>query len=266
MSTPLATEWSHFLGANIKGTPAMSADKVRADLRHLRSRTDLLVVQEFKWSWYWRVARDEMATVLSRGEITDRWGASPGFAAGFKDAVAGAQACLWSRAEWKKIRTKRWLLHPSTPGISDDRYQRAVLVEHRKTKQRVWLYTTHFAVGGDRRGDPQRNRTVLALDIDRMGIALTYLRGTGHPVLGQLDANIARDSAAYPGFKKMLDDHGARLHGEHGVEYLFSINGKRTRVEVKNDWVVLPKSRKGPLNTDHEARGVTFRLVERQAA
>lgn len=262
MSTaPLSTDSFRFLGANIKGTPAMSAQKVREDLKVLRSRTDLLVVQEFKWAWYWRQAASVLQQVLSRGEVVERWGISPGFAKGFKDSVAGAQACSWKRSAWKKIRTKVWLLHPSTPGISDDRYQRAVLLENRKTKQRVWIYTTHFAVGGDRKGAPSRNRQVLNLDISHMADALSYLRGTGHPVIGQLDANVNRTSEVYPRFEKVLDTHGARLHGEHGVEYLFTIDGTRTRVEVEKDWVVRTKEHGGVLNTDHEGRGITARLV-----
>lgn len=250
------TPWRRFLGMNIKGTPAMPAVAVAHDLGLGRSRSSVLVLQEFKWPWYWRTL-GRIVPALS----AQRWRSSPTATGGLAFPVRGAQAVTWRGQEWRRRRTRRRLLHKGVANISEDRHLRAVLLEDRNTELRAWFGTTHFVVRGDQEADPIRRRDLMARDLVALDRFLTELVASGEPVLFQLDANLRPRSGVYRRFCRILRTHGATIHGAHGVEFLFTIDGTRTRVEVKDDWIVPTHE----LRTDHEGRGITFRLVARQA-
>lgn len=251
MTVTLESRKHRFAGANIKGTPKMSAESVREDVLVIRDASDVAVVQEFKWFWYWGT----LIRVVGKGKWKTRWSSSPGFARGKADPQRGAQACLWSNAEWKKVRSRVWVLHRAN-AYSATRYIRAVLLEDRDTGQRCWFVTTHFVVGGDNRSDPIQARNILRHDIITLGRFLNSL-GDKHPIVCQLDANIGKGSQAYAPWMDMLKGQDAKVHGEHGVEYLFTIDGTDAKVKVEDVWIIGGAR----LNTDHEVRGITFRLV-----
>lgn len=252
--------WRRFAGANIKGTPAMRARKVRHDLRVLKSHASLLVLQEFKWPWYWRAARRVLSRMTKKGK---RWGSSPTYRDGLARPVFGAQAVLWRRNVWRHLDTRQRLVHHGAAGISEDRRLRACLVADRENPVPGWAGTTHFVVSGDNDNDSPKRRAMMQDDIQSLDRFLRDLRATGHPIVFQLDANIRASSDVYRQFRGMLRKHGARLQGNRrGVEYLFVIDGRDATVEVKNSWQI-PAS---ALRTDHEARGLTFRFVARTPA
>lgn len=251
MTKVLRTAPHRFLGMNVRGTPSMSWRKVRHDLRVLKASSSVGVVQEFRWPWYWRQA----AKVLqSKGS---RWASSPSLRAGLGYPISGAQAVFWDRRIWRRHGTLTQRLHAGQAGISEDRYLRSVLLEDKATGLRCWFGTTHFVVGGDRfTSEPQRLK-LMEQDLRALDQYLGRLRVNNHPVIFQLDANIHTGTPVYKRLTALLEKHGARLHGDHGVEYLFSINGSKARVEPVNSWEI-PVAR---LRTDHEARGMTFRLL-----
>lgn len=247
--------WHRFAGLNIKGTPAMSGRKVRHDLRVAKNHASVVVLQEFRWPWYWRSAN----RVLNRAKKwRNRWASSPSYADGLARPVFGAQAVLWKRKPWKRRDTKQRVLHDGEAGISETRRLRACLLEDRESGLAAWFGTTHFVVGGDNDGDGPVRRRMLQENMDRLDEFLADLVATGHPVVFQLDANIRASSDTYRQFRAMLAKHRAVLHGNKaGVEYLFTINAKKARVQVDKAWQI-PTS---ALHTDHEGRGITFRLV-----
>lgn len=249
----LTSQVHHVAGANIKGTPAMPAEAVRHDLKALRKRASVLMLQEFKWPWYWSAA----ARVLD-GDML--WASSPSFAVGKDRPVTGAQGITWKGRTWKRVASRMWPgfdFSQSTAGIMDNRWIRAVLLEDRKTKQKVWFMSTHFVVGGDRWSDSDRRRDLLHDNIARMTAAIREIKGFGYPIVGELDANIARDSQAYVPWAKALTSVEAKVIGTPGVEYLFVVQGRKTRVDILRHWII-PTTK---LRTDHETRGLTFRLV-----
>lgn len=249
-----ATPWRQFLGLNIKGTPAMPARAVAHDLRVAKRRASVVAVQEFKWPWYWRTLGRQLPAASSSA-----WRSSPNPLVGLARPVFGGQAVAWRGQLWRRRKTRRLLLHAGAAGISESRQLRAALLEDRNTELRAWFGTTHFVVGGDQTSDSLRRRNLLAEDLAQLDRFLAELTRTGDPVVFQLDANIRPRSEAYPKLRAILRRHRATIHGTHGVEFLFTINGTRTLVEVKDDWIV-PTSE---LRTDHEGRGITFRLVAR---
>lgn len=249
-----ATPWFRFLGMNIRGTPPMASADVAHDLRVAQDETDILVAQEFRHRWYWRVAKRLMAK---------RWGSSPGYRRGIAAPVAGAQPVFFRRSLFKGGRTKTRLLHWGKAKISENRFQRAKRINVRGYDGfSLFAYTTHCVVKGDEASDPKVRRDMLAGDLKRLDRFLTTLVRTGLPVIGQLDANIRKGSASYDDLLRILKRHGATLYGAHGVEYLFVIDGREIEVEVRNPDVV-PTSR---LRTDHEGRCIEFRLVRKTAA
>src|SRR5688500_8426808 len=92
-----------FVGANIKGWPAMSGAKVHEDLRTLQARADLIVLQEFRWPRYWQV--------LSKALDREDWGATPHRRTGLARSTYAAQTNLWLRDEWVFERSSEALLH-----------------------------------------------------------------------------------------------------------------------------------------------------------
>lgn len=235
---------STFAGANIKGTPSMTARSVAHDMTLLMRTAGVFVVQEFKWKWYWKVAGILMAAA---------WGSFPGKTNGLGHPILGAQAIFWKRSLFTLVDTF------STPafdfgldnaGIMDNRWIRAALLKRKRDLFTAWYLTTHFVVGGDEAGDGPLRKKFMKQNIHRLDHVLTKLQNSGFPIIGELDANIHRGTWAYEEFIAMLRKHGATLHGEHGVEYAFTINGRYgTFTEVIPD--VIPTSK---LKTDHEVR------------
>ena len=251
----MRTDWFRFLGMNIKGTPSMRRAAVEADLNVARQKADVLVTQEFKWNWYYSAAK----AVLGRGET--RWASSPNFNAGFLAPVFGAQSVKWKRDRFKRVRTRRALLHAGVAKVSESRWLRAALLEDRETGLKAWFGSTHFVVGGDEASDSPLRKRMLADNIEALDKFIAKLKRGGHAIFFQLDANIHPGTWAYTEFMRVMRKHGATIHGKHGVEFLFTIDGESVEVEVKRDWIV-PTT---VLNTDHEGRGVTARLVKKGA-
>jgi hypothetical protein len=257
MTTTVTTRWFRFLGMNIKGSPAMTAVEVAQDLAVAQDRCSVLVTQEFKWPWYWRTLRTAVALTSP-----SFWRTSPGLVPGFAMPVRGAQSIMWKGRRWKRTGTKLALLHKGIAGISEDRFIRAVLLQDRKTRLRCWFLSTHFVVGGDRVSDSARRRSVMAGDLAAFGAFVDELVATGHPIIGQLDANLRPGSEVYRPFLKIVRRHKGEFHGAHGVEFLFTIDGRTTSIEVKDDWIVPTYE----VNTDHEGRGITARIVAKAIA
>jgi len=241
--------WVRFVGQNIKGTPAMSAAKVVHDLRAVKARADVFTVQEFKWPWYWRG--------LSR-VLLKNWTTFPGKDQGLAHPIRGAQAIAWRNRRLTLVDAKSALLHDGQAHFSDDRFLRAVLLEpvdHQGFA--AWFGGTHFVVNGDKATDSATGRAMMATDLRNTGEFLDRLTATGYPIAFELDANIRVGNAAWLPFRRLVEDRGGRFHGSKGVEYLFTIPGTRSQLEVRNAWEI-PTS---ALFTDHEGRGVTLRVV-----
>lgn len=236
-----------FACANIKGTPSMKAWRVRKDLKTLRQRADVIGLQEFKWAWYWRVL----------GLLLPGWSTHPGKAKGLAHPVLGAQAILWKRRIFKRVKVRTWEAFDfdmDNSGVMDNRWIRAALLKRRADSFTAWYLSTHFAVGGDRHGSAPRRRAFVEDNIVQLDKALTELRRTGYPIMGGLDANIHTGTPAYVRFRAVLEHHGATIHGEHGVEYTFTIPG------WKGEFTQVRPSRIGTddLETDHEVRLLRF--------
>lgn len=261
------TPWRRFVGANIKGTPAMPADKVAEDVEVLKGIASIVVTQEVRWVWYWRQIR-RVLDILPRAKRRDpaKWRSIPGIATAIARPVKAASGVLFKGRHWRKLDVKARRLHDGEAGISENREIRAGLLGDWETGLAVWGGTCHFVVGGDMPTDSPRRRRILDHDLDVLDRFLDDLVATGHPILFQLDANIRPASgAAYRRLRRIIHDHGGRIIGDHGVEFLFVIDGRDTDVEVRDirrgGFTIKPKHRGGRLNTDHEARGITFRLV-----
>ena len=232
-------------GANIKGTPAMKAKHVRHDLKVLRQSTDVFGVQEFKWRWYWQVA----VTML---QMTG-WAGWPGFKAGKRRPVVGAQAIFWKRKLFKRIKgysDPAFDFKVDTSGIMENRWIRGALLRRRADAFTAWFLSAHFVVGGDNAGDGPTRKMLMQQNIAALDRALAHMRKTGYPIMGELDANIRPGTWAYPLFMKMLNKHGATLHGELGIEYSFTIPGRYGRFTKVRPSRISPDR----LRTDHEVR------------
>ena len=239
-----------FVGANIKGTPKMPRRKVAEDLRVLRGRADLVVLQEFKWRTYW--------LALAANLRPSAWATYPSLARGLAAPVRGGQGVVWRRETWRRVGSRVELLHAGRAKISESRWLRAVLVEDRATALRCWHGGTHNVVGGDEAGDSPTRRAMLAANLDRLAEFLDDLRRTGEPIVWHMDANVHKGTASHKRLVEIVRSRGGSFHGEHGVEYLFVIPSERTVVEVVSAWEIRPRV---ALHTDHEARGISYRLL-----
>jgi len=244
------TTTRRFVGANIKGTPKMSRRKVAEDLRVLRRRADLVVLQEFKWRTYW--------LALIANLSASRWSSYPAAARGLAAPVRGAQGVVWRRSVWRRRGARVALLHKGRARISESRWLRAVLVEDRATALRCWHGGTHNVVGGDEPTDSPTRRGMLDDNLDRLAEFLDDLMRTGEPIAWHMDANVHRGTEAHERLVEIVRSRGGSIWGEHGVEYLFTIPSARSFVEVEAAWRIRPGD---ALNTDHEARGITYRLI-----
>lgn len=250
MSTVKTTP-RNFGGANIKGTPAMRAKLVRADLKLLTPKLDIIGLQEFRWPWYW----DELEDLVG-----DTWKGFPSMEKGLNSPVLGAQGILFDASLNKRKKT---MIAPSfdfdvdTSGIMENRWFRGALLEDRETGLCCWYGSGHNVVGGDAGGDSAKRKMLLRQNLERLDAFLGKMVKSGHPVVFEIDANIHKDSWAYPILMGILKKHGARVLGPHGVEFLWVINGKNgVKVEVVRRWEL-----NAGLNTDHEVRCVRHRLV-----
>ena len=252
----ITTAWHKFVGTNERGTPPMPRNKVLADLAYLVTTEDVdsFVVCEFKWDYYWEAAEDL---------LSEDWKSSPPMKRGKRFPVVSAQAVFWRKDIYRKIRTRLSLAHLGVAGISETRFIRSVLLADVVTDLRHWELITHFVVGGDEEGDGEKRKKMLRKNIRRLDRHIAARKRSGQPIIGQLDANIHKGTWAYDELMEVFRKHDARVVGVHGVEYLFVIDGRTTKVEVKRDFDIKPKRNNGPLETDHEARGLIFRLVKK---
>lgn len=247
----MRTKPRKFLGMNIKGHPAMKASQVSADLVVGRRNCDVLAMQEFRWPWYWRVLSKSLPNAARF------WHSAPRKGQGLMHPTKGAQALTWRTQLWDHEETCTRLLHKGEAKISEVRYLRAVLLKDKVSGLKCWFGSTHFVVGGDEEDDGPIRKKMMAQDLERFENFLVTLKKSEEPILFQLDANIHVGSEAYGQFRSLLARQDAVIHGNHGVEYLISINGPRTKVQVLRNWYISPKV----LFTDHEGRGVTYCLV-----
>lgn len=256
--TNLQTEWLTFGGMNIKGTPRMSVPRVSSDLQWLADTYNSAVVSEFKWDYYWGRAR----TILGHDR---EWESNPSFDRGKAAPVVSAQANFWENDIFNKKRAKRALCHIGRGGISETRFIRGTLLDHIDTGLKHWEVVAHFVPGGDEATDEPLRKKILRNNIRRFVRFVQKLVKGGHAILGQLDANIHRGTWAFTEFVTRMEAIGAEFIGELGVEYLFKIDGERVKVETGKPVSLLPKSRGGVLETDHESRGMHYRLVKMAA-
>lgn len=241
--------WLRFVGQNIKGTPAMSAAKVVHDLRAVKARADVFTVQEFKWPWYWR----SLSRVLLRN-----WSTFPGKDQGLAHPIRGAQALAWRNHRLALVDAKSAVLHDGEAHWSDDRFLRACLLEPVDHQgYAAWFGGTHYVVNGDKGTDPPTGRRMMATDLRNTADFLDRLIATGYPIAFELDANIRVGTAAWTTFRRMIEARHGTFHGDLGVEYLFTIPGRESAIQVRQAWTI-PTS---ALFTDHEGRGVTLRVV-----
>lgn len=247
----LASQRRGFLGMNVRGTPAMPSEDVRHDVELGTRRAGVLAFQEFRHRRYWL----QLRTVMRAHQHP--WRSFPRVAVGLARPVFAGQAIAWDHSLWRRRKVKRRKLHDGRAKISETRQLRAALLEDRTSGLACWFGTTHFVVGGDNAGDGLERRNMLANNLAVLDSFLSQLRATGHPIAFQLDANLRPTSAAWRPFLAVMRRHGGTIHGVRGVEYLFTINGQHVQLDVETDWII-PTRR---LETDHEARGITFRLV-----
>lgn len=264
--TEIATPWLTFAGSNERGTPPMPGKSVRHDLKVLRDQTDSFALCEFKWDYYWEQAKAE----FRHGERDHNgkrsvgvWGSSPSMDRGIVAPVFSAQPNFWDRGIFRRVKSKRALLHVGMAGISETRLIRASLLQHIATGLDHWEAVTHFVVGGDAATDSKRRKRILRKNIRRFAKFIGKLVKSGKAIIAQLDANIHKGTWAYTEFMKALAPYKPKFHGELGIEYLFTIDGRDTKIEVRRDFAIKPERYGGELKTDHEARAIVYRLVKK---
>lgn len=236
-----------FAGANIKGTPAMKAKHVRHDLKVLRQSCDVFGVQEFKWRWYWQAA---IALLSVAGQ---QWSSFPGLKRGLARPSEGAQGLFWKRALFKRIQgyvAPAFDFRIDTAGIMENRFIRGALLRARADAFTAWFLSAHFVVGGDAESDGPTRKLLMRQNIAALDVALVHMRRTGYAIMGELDANVRPGTWAYVELLKVLTHHGATVHGEAGVEYMFTIPGRKSRFTKVRTSRITPAH----LFTDHEIR------------
>jgi hypothetical protein len=256
--TENSTPWLQFAGTNERGNPPMRKEAVKADMEHLMKHFDSLVVQEFRWDYYW----DALGELFNKPG--NRWASYPGVKRGKRTPVSSGQPNLWNGAIFTREKSKVTLSHLGRAGISESRWFRASLLSHKASLLKHWEVGGHFVVGGDQDGDGPKRKKMLRKNIRRFVRFLRKLKKTGHAIIGQLDANIRKGGWAYRLWISEMMKVGARFHGELGIEYLFTIPGTDgTEIKVRNTFRILPKRHGGPLFTDHETRGIEYMLVKK---
>lgn len=252
------SERRRFVGLNVKRTLARPA--IAKDLDVVGQRAGVLAVQEFITRGHWRAFRDELGRF--------GWKSFPGVLVGLARPVWSGQAIAWRSSQWRKLDKRRRQLHQGVAGVSELRQLRAVLLEDRTSGLASWFATTHFVVAGDDDGDGRLRRALLLEDLVQLEHFLEDLQLSGHPGALQLDANLTPSSDVWPAFQRMLRRRGCTIHGVRGVEYLVTWQGawqpgKDGRGRLARGGLVVEADFRifGGLNTDHEARGIVFRLT-----
>jgi hypothetical protein len=265
----LESERRRFVGMNVRGTPAMNGDQVEHDLETAAKECGVLALQEFKWRWYWLRLRK----ALKRGS-SGSWATYPAVSVGLARPVFAAQAIAWRKGQWRRRGARRLELHRGAAGISETRQLRAVLLEDRTSGLASWFGTTHFVVGGDNATDGRIRKAIMLQDLVQLEKFLAGLVATGFPGVFQLDANLTPSSHVWPAFQRLLRRQGCTIHGVRGVEYLITWQGRwtpgpdqrgrqsRGGIKAETDFVIPTKR----LKTDHEARGLVFRLTSEDLA
>lgn len=230
----------------------MPGSAVKNDVGILKQRLDIVLLQEFEWKWYWRIA----AILLDKN-----WNSFPSFVRGMANPVHGAQGILWKTKINKRVGSKEMpLFNFNLPhaGIMDNRWVRAVNLEDIKTKLRCWYISTHFVVGGDAFGDSARRKHFLTQCIQALDQMLEYCSRTGDAMVFEIDGNLHVDSWAMKSFEAMIEKYNGRVVGPHGVEWMVVFDGTHTNVVVDKSYQLEP--RKTGLKTDHEVRCMDHHL------
>lgn len=243
-----------FGGANIKGTPAMKYAAVLNDVRRITKALDVLVVQEFKWRWYWTVIRSVLALT---------WRSAPGFTRGIKDPVFGAQAVFWRQSMFARVST---IVKPAfdfserTYDIMGKRWIRAVQLREKSSLLHCWFVSMHAVVGGDSHDDENKREMFMRQNLSRLDDMIERLCRTDVPVIFEADMNIRPGTWSYKELMEIVRKHGGRIIGTHGIEYLIIFDRHcKTKVVVEKKYTMEPKKYK--LNTDHEVRCITAYLT-----
>ena len=239
-------------GANIKGTPAMPAASVRNDLKKLKSRLDIIGLQEFRHRWYWLV----LGALFG-----ERWRSYPSQKAALKQPVFGGQGILWKSNINRKVHSRQMAafdFEDDHSGIMENRWIRAVLLEDRISQLACWYISTHFVVHGDDHGEGPRRQAFMEQNLARLALMLDYCSRTGEPMVLELDANIHKGTWAYFRLMQIFEQYGGRVVGEQGVEFLVVFDGDLTRVVVDKAYVLRPRDI--GLKTDHEVRCIDHHL------
>lgn len=252
----LTSERRHFAGLNLKRTLGRPA--IAHDLELVADRTGVLALQECITRGHWLALRG-----------LDGWRTYPAVLVGLARPVWSGQAIAWKRSQWRKLDKRRRQLHKGAAGISELRQLRAVLLEDKTSGLAMWFGTTHFVVHGDDDQDGRLRRVILLEDLVQLEHFLEDLQQSGHAGAFQLDANLTPSSDVWPAFQRLLRRRGCTVHGVRGVEYLVTWQGTwtpgdhgrgelaRTGVAVETDFTIGT----GRLETDHELRGIRFRLT-----
>lgn len=253
---------------NIKGTPRMSADKVREDVETALDRGGVVTLVEFRWDYYWRILARLVKAFLPRdvrrAKGLPTWRSFPSFRKGIANPVKGGQMILWKSDRWARADKLVKRIHRGMARISEDRRIRGVLLLDRATLLGWWVLVTHYVVGGDNDEDGPIRRSLLGQDIDVTVRALRKVLVSGFPAALTLDGNIRLTSDAYTEFRRrVVDDFGGQIHGKPGVEWIITYPGTNgTELDVSDEW----ETGTGRLNTDHEGRGITATLVAKKPA
>ncbi len=230
----------------------MSAASVRNDLSKLKGKLDIIMLQEFRGTWYWRV----LLTLMDRN-----WRTYPSTRRSVRQPVKGGQAIAWRRKVVRKVRafsSPAFDFSLDNSGIMENRWINAVLLEDKMSGLRCWYISTHFVVGGDEASDGELRKLFLRQNIEALNDVLGKCLLSGHPVVLGLDANIHKNSQAYYRFMKVLRERGGRVVGTHGVEYLVVFDNEAADVIVDRAYEFQPKGL--GLKTDHEVRVIDHHL------
>lgn len=237
---------SRLISQNIKGTPAMKYKDVTNDLKVLKAKEpDIIALQEMKWVWYW--------TALLRVFLPTRWGKFPKLFLGARSS----QPIIWDRREWKRIATKRVLLHEgkaADPHGWEDRYIIAVLLENKKSGFRVWVTNRHYLPAAYTSPAGSLRRKVWSVANGRDRRLMQHLADGDFPWFSVGDFN-------WPGevYPDKINGRRPEYHGgSQPIDKIISLGNKRGQVEERDSGRVSLSQ----LETDHAGRVLDFVLVD----
>lgn len=262
----MKTQTHRFGGFNIKATPRMRAEYVRHDLGVVRNHTDVAVLQEMKWDYYWTAMRRAL------NQRSSRWSTHPTLPIGAKHSVASAQPITWDRNAWRKCgQALNTRIHAGAAGISEDRYARAApLADRLQSSLAMWAASSHFVVGGDKDNDGAGNyhqrEALLRKDLEKFKqfireLQTTEVEGQVLPIVFEGDLNINLHTWAYGVLMNHVHSLGGRIVGRHGIEYLLVFDAHSdVKVHVQDIFYVGTDR----MYTDHEGRGMRFYLYKEE--